>query len=89
MDNHDQALVDRLIIRCVTKALDELVGACIDCNGKARSPTMREINNARSWLPPQFKNTFHKTVNELSAPAMTGTTAETQSHSTAPIQSCP
>lgn len=49
-----------LAIKQLTINLEELIKACLDENGKARTPTMKDIMQARACLPKGYEYTLVK-----------------------------
>lgn len=52
----DELFVMETALRVMTRKLDDLIGECMDENGKPKAPTMRALMTARGYLPPDFKN---------------------------------
>ena len=48
-------------IHVVTKALNDLVGACFDENGKQKLPDRRALMKAKGYLPNEYSNSYNKT----------------------------
>jgi hypothetical protein len=44
----------------LSRALDDLAGACIDADGKPRAPDRGALMRARSMLPPACTHAFAK-----------------------------
>lgn len=60
MSDAEKSRVDDTIIRVLTKALDKLVGACMDDKGAPKAPDKKELMEARKMLPPSSKHTLTK-----------------------------
>jgi hypothetical protein len=44
----------------MSRALSDLVGACLDADGKPKAPTKKDLMRARSMLPPRFAHALGK-----------------------------
>jgi len=60
----------------MSRALDELVGACIGDDGKPKAPDRGALMRARSMLPPACKHALKKIHAELAQPAAVGAPLE-------------
>ena len=47
-------------VTVLTRALDELVGACLGDDGKPKAPDRGALMRARAMLPPAYKHTLQK-----------------------------
>lgn len=54
----DEEFVLHKCLDIVTEALDKLVGACMNEQGKPQAPTYRELMEARGMLPKRCENSF-------------------------------
>jgi hypothetical protein len=54
----DELLVMEMALKVMTRAMDDLVGACLSENGKPKTPDMRALMKARGYLPPSCANAF-------------------------------
>jgi hypothetical protein len=54
----DELFVIEMALKVITRAMDELVGACLDESGKPKAPDMRALMKARGYLPPKCANAF-------------------------------
>lgn len=52
--------VDRQIVKVLTTALNDLVGACMDESGNLKAPSKKDLMKARSMLPAGFEHTLTK-----------------------------
>jgi hypothetical protein len=53
-----EALLMRHALAVVTRALDDLVGACMDEAGNPKAPDRRALMKARGYLPAKSSNAF-------------------------------
>jgi hypothetical protein len=63
MENEDTKVL-LASIDVLSQHLDDLVGACIDDDGKPRTPDRRAVIRARSMLPSRFKHSLSRRVAE-------------------------
>lgn len=54
----DEEFVLKQCLDVLTNTLDNLVGACMDEQGKPRAPSYRELMEARGMLPKRCENAF-------------------------------
>lgn len=54
----DEEFVLEQCVHTLTNALDKLVGACMDGQGKPRAPSYRALMEARGMLPRRCENAF-------------------------------
>jgi hypothetical protein len=47
-------------VAVMSRALNDLVGACLDADGKPKAPTKKDLMRARSMLPPRFAHALGK-----------------------------
>ncbi len=59
MSTHDVKVLEAAIA-VMSHALDDLVEACLDANGKPKAPDRAALMRARSMLPPSCKFAFRK-----------------------------
>jgi hypothetical protein len=71
----DDSSILALSLDVMTRALDTLVGACMDENGKPKAPERRELMQARGYLPAKCRHAFVRTTStpaDDSQPAVGG-----------------
>jgi hypothetical protein len=57
MTNEEKIL--EIALRVMTDRLDMLVSACLGDDGKPKQPSMKDVMQARGYLPPRCKNSFN------------------------------
>jgi hypothetical protein len=58
--NEDDVRVLEVAVEVMARALDDLVGACMDDAGKPRAPDRAALMRARSMLPPACRHALPK-----------------------------
>ena len=54
----EDVMVLEAAVAVVSRALDDLVGACLGDDGKPKAPDRADLMRARAMLPPACKHAF-------------------------------
>jgi len=60
--------IKTIAIAVITGALDDLVGACFDDDGKPQTPDRRALMKAKGFLPETYTNSYQKKRNKKETP---------------------
>jgi len=58
MSQEDQIQLLKLAVCALTEKLDELIGECLDAEGKPKAPDRKTLARMRGYLPPQYRNAY-------------------------------
>lgn len=58
--NNDDVAVLEAAVAVLSRALDDLAGACVDDAGKPKAPDRGALMRAKSMLPPACKHSLQK-----------------------------
>lgn len=56
--SNDEEFVWRMTVKVLTGMLDDLVGACMDAEGKPKTPDKKDLMRARGYLPASSKHSL-------------------------------
>lgn len=60
----DEVFVIENALKVMTRALDELAGACTGTNGEPVAPARKALMKARGYLPPSSNHAFQAKAQE-------------------------